>query len=244
MGGSWSGGPPETTTLELHDGHRISVKYRRNAGLGFTPWPGTFALASYLDAHSEELGLQHKSALELGSGACSVAGLAAGHLCREAVLSDRPEVVHEIYKLVCQAGLQETVKVKIINWTDLDFTLSQQPPGAADLILMSDVVYFDMLWKPLLHTLLLLCTESTVVYWANCDSYPHFTPDLARFLPMMEEFFRVEVEDDRPQQELKGPNGVPGGRSVVRSMRLLDVEHAREEVERAMERNCARRCIP
>ena len=44
------------------------VKWPENGGLGYTPWPGSFVLAKYLDTHREELGLQEKKVLELGSG--------------------------------------------------------------------------------------------------------------------------------------------------------------------------------
>jgi len=208
------------------------------------PWPGSFALAAFLDARAEELCLADKSALELGSGACSISGLVAGHLFREVVLSDRPEVVHDIYLLTQGAGLSQKVKVKVLDWMDLDFTLQQQQPGMADLILISDVVYFPTLWRPLLNTLLLLSSDATTIYWANCDRYPSFTPDLQGFLALVEAFFHVTIEEDRLQLESEGPGTVPGGRVAIRSLRLIDPDAAQEAVEWAMSKGCARRCIP
>lgn len=244
MGLPWSQGRLETATYQLQGGGVVAVEYRRGAGLGFVPWPGSFALAAFLDTRAEALGLREKSALELGSGACSVSGLVAGHLCKKVVLSDRPEVVHDLYVLIQRAGLSRTVSVKVLDWNDLEFIQHEQQPGAADLILMTDVVYFPTLWKPLLHTLLLLSSDSTVIYWANCDRYPHFVPDLDRFLVLLEAFFTIAIEEERLQSECEGPGGVPGGHVVIRSLRLLDAERAQEEVEHAIARNCARRCIP
>merc|ERR1712113_872191 len=118
------------------------------------------------------------SALELGSGSCAIAGIAAGFLCREVTLTDRQEVIMELAANVKASKAPSSVHVKVLDWADLDFTLSFMRPGDADILLMSDVVYFPMLWKPLVHTLLAISTSQTVVYWANCDKYPHYSPDL------------------------------------------------------------------
>jgi len=240
MGAGWAGGQPETAELRLSDGRVVSVRFRGGAGLGFRPWPGTFALAEFLDERREELRLQELEALELGSGACSICGLAAGLLCRRATLSDRPEVARELYLLAQRHGLQDRVSVKVLDWTDLDFVEREQRPGAADLILMADVVYFPTLWRPLLHTLLLLASGSTLVLWANCDRYPHYTPDLAAFLGLLAPFFEVRLERELPQEGRPGASG--GGRVLVRSLRLRDEEAAREELERARG-GCVRRCL-
>merc|ERR1719401_2505242 len=106
---------------------------------------------------------------------------------------------------------------------------------------MTDVVYYDMLWKPLLHTLLLLSTASTTVLWANCNGYPHFSPDVPAFLKLIEEFFDVTVEEDRPQLGCGSPSELSDGRVIIRRLTLRDEEAAQEEVERAMARGCARR---
>ncbi|CAE8692392.1 unnamed protein product, partial [Polarella glacialis] len=138
------------------------VKYKANAGLGYTPWPGTFALANFLDANKDKLALSGRRALELGSGACPVAGLAAGLLCREATLTDRLELIHVLDASI-QFGIQglspkPAICAKVLDWGDLEFTESCFRAGEADLLLMSDVVYFPMLRQKLLNTLLLLST--------------------------------------------------------------------------------------
>eukprot|EP00913_Durusdinium_trenchii_P019901 g18708.t1 len=82
--------------LPLADGRTYQVKWFERGGLGYTPWPGSFMLAKYLDAKQEELELKEKKLLELGSGTCSVAGLAAGLLCKEVDLTDRYEILEEL----------------------------------------------------------------------------------------------------------------------------------------------------
>mmetsp|Transcript_38023 Transcript_38023/g.100583 ORF Transcript_38023/g.100583 Transcript_38023/m.100583 type:complete len:247 (-) Transcript_38023:36-776(-) len=245
MGGSAS--KREECVLELSGGQKVTVRYRKGAGLGFTPWPATFALAAFLDAQQQRLDLRSKSVLELGSGACTVSGLVAGHLCKKVTLTDRVEVIHDIGASVQAAGLSEGVcegvSVKVLNWMDLEFTESCFQPGEADVILMSDVVYFPTLFEPLVHTLLLLCTEQTRVLWANCDRYPHLVPDLDRFLSMVGRFFDVQVEEDAGQVCSWGPSIVPNGRVVIRSLRLADAERAREVVEMVMKPTCVRKCF-
>jgi len=134
--------------------------------------------------------------------------------------------------------------VKALDWNHLDNTLEEQVPGAADIILLSDVVYFPHLWKPLPHTVLLLSTQETLVLWANCDGYAHFTPDLAGFLALIEPFYSVIVEEERLQSDSGGHGGNTSGRVAIRSLRLLDSEVARDEVEKAMEKSCiVKRCL-
>eukprot|EP00931_Biecheleriopsis_adriatica_P068910 TRINITY_DN42809_c0_g1_i1.p1 TRINITY_DN42809_c0_g1~~TRINITY_DN42809_c0_g1_i1.p1 ORF type:complete len:249 (+),score=60.56 TRINITY_DN42809_c0_g1_i1:91-837(+) len=239
--------PAKTEVLQLQDGRQIKVKYKEGAGLGFTPWPGSFALAKFLDVHRERLRLSQRRALELGSGACSVSGLTAGLLCKQADLTDRLEVLQDLDASISFAfGHLEPMPnalAKVLDWQDMEFTESAFRPGQADLLLMSDVVYFPMLMKPLLNTLLLLSTASTEILWANCDQYPSYVPDLEPFLEMLGRFFEITVEEERSQLGCGGPCEVPEGRVTVRSLRLAHVDLAREEVKRAKAGNPAEACI-
>jgi len=87
-----------------------------------------------------------------------------------------------------------------LDWGDLEFTLSTQRRGVADILIMSDICYFPMLWKPLVHTILAISTKETVVYWANCDVYPSLRPDLENFLALLKEFFNIEIEEEAPKK--------------------------------------------
>mmetsp|Transcript_39218 Transcript_39218/g.104707 ORF Transcript_39218/g.104707 Transcript_39218/m.104707 type:complete len:243 (+) Transcript_39218:113-841(+) len=241
MGGS---GSVETVGFDLSNGKRVEVEFRAGAGLGFVPWPGTFALANYLDKHAEELELSSKTALELGSGSSTISGLAAGHLCKFTTLTDRPEVIQKLGDAASRAGLLfDKVDVKVLDWGDLDFTMSCFRPENIDLIIMTDVVYYDMLWKPLLHTLLLLSRTTTMILWTNCNAYPKFKPDIDAFLKLIGEFFDVAIVDDIPQSGCGSPSEVLGGRAVTRRLTLRDEEEAREAVDQALSRDCARRCF-
>jgi len=141
------------------------------------------------------------------------------------------------------SGAPPSVQVKVLDWGDLDFTLSIQRRGAAHILLMSDVVYFPMLWKPLVHTILAISTSETVVYWANCDKYPHFRPDMVNFLELVKEFFHINIEEERSQVGCGGPSEVEDGRVVIRSLKLIDENAAQDEVDRAMAKSCVRRCF-
>mmetsp|Transcript_65582 Transcript_65582/g.128948 ORF Transcript_65582/g.128948 Transcript_65582/m.128948 type:complete len:247 (-) Transcript_65582:150-890(-) len=246
MGSVFSGGGAvQVVGYEMKSGEIIEVEFQPNAGLGFVPWPGTFALAAYLDANAEALGLSNLVALELGSGSCSVAGLTAGKLCKKTVLTDRVEVIDSIGNAVARSNLWGKVDVRVLDWADLEFTMSAFTTQEIDMIFMTDVVYFDFLWKPLLHTLLLLCKPTTQVLWANCDGYPSYTPNVDEFLKMLEEFFEITVEQDRRQLGLGSPNELPTGRVLIRRLTLKDHLLAQEEVDRAMVKGCVRRrCMP
>mmetsp|Transcript_17246 Transcript_17246/g.32482 ORF Transcript_17246/g.32482 Transcript_17246/m.32482 type:complete len:251 (+) Transcript_17246:66-818(+) len=238
------------TTIDrrvMSDGRVYQVKWPQNGGLGYTPWPGSFMLAKYLDTHRDELALKEKKVLELGSGTCSVAGLAAGLLCKKVDLTDRLEVLEELHANIDFAyenmEAEPDVSAKVLDWVDLEFTESAFRPGQADLVIMSDVVYFAHLRRPLLHTLLYLCTESTQVLWANCDRYPEYEPDVESFLELLEPYFRVTVEEEGPQKGYGGPCEVTGGTITLRSLRILDMDLAQNELVRAKVGGPANVCI-
>eukprot|EP00439_Symbiodinium_sp_Y106_P084358 s126_g25.t1 len=131
----------------------------------------------------------------------------------------------------------------VLDWVDLEFTESAFRPGHSDLILMSDVVYFPHLRRPLLNTLLYLCTEDTLVLWANCDKYPEYEPDIDSFLELLEPFFRVTEEEDRPQKGFGGPCEVSEGVVKIRSLRILNMELAQNELARAKVGGPGEACI-
>ncbi|CAE7604747.1 METTL21C [Symbiodinium sp. KB8] len=243
-------GSSRATTIDrrvLSDGRVYQVKWPENGGLGYMPWPGSFMLAKHLDMHREQLGLQEKKALELGSGTCSVAGLAAGLLCKQVDLTDRLEVLEELHANIDFAyqnmEAEPRVMAKVLDWVDLEFTESAFRPGHADLILMSDVVYFPHLRRPLLNTLLYLCTEDTLVLWANCDKYPEYEPDIDSFLELLEPFFRVTEEEEGPQKGFGGPCEVSEGVVKIRSLRILNMELAQNELARAKVGGPGEACI-
>lgn len=239
-----SSGRLEGVEFVLADGTCLRTSYQSGAGLGFVPWPGTFALASYLDRNANRLNLHEVSSLELGSGSCTISGLAAGKLCRWTTLTDRSEVITTLARTVRDNDLLDTkVAVKVLDWVDLDFTMSSFSSEAIDVILMTEVVYYDMLWRPLLHTLLLLCESKTLVFWANCDTYPHFTPNVEGFLKLLDPFFQVHIEETVPQRVCESPHSLPNGQVTIRLLTLKDKDQAMEAVDLALARDCARRCF-
>jgi len=251
------GGSKQTSSvsLQLTDGRIFQAKYVPDGGLGYTPWPGSFAMARYLDTHRDELKLAERHVIELGSGACSVSGLMAGLLCKQVELTDRLEVLEEIDAAIGFAfqGMHPApnCKAKVLDWGDLEFTETAFKVGQADTLMMSDVVYFPMLKNRLVHTLLYLCDAKTEVLWANCDRYPSYVPDMDDFLEYIGEFFDITVLEERPQQGLGSPNEVTGGKVCIRSLRLSSdpnkVAAGKEELEMGKiggpVESCVKRCF-
>mmetsp|Transcript_45082 Transcript_45082/g.96729 ORF Transcript_45082/g.96729 Transcript_45082/m.96729 type:complete len:244 (-) Transcript_45082:8-739(-) len=238
------GGKLLKAEYEMTNGVRVEVEYQSGAGLGYIPWPGTYALASFLDRHKDEFQLSKMNALELGSGSATLAGLAAGHLCKFTTLTDRPEVIEPLGEAASRNGLlYKKIDVKVLDWSDLDFTLSAFDPENFDLIFFADTVYYDMLWRPLLNTLLALSKMNSLILWANCDKYTKFTPQIDTFVELISEYFDVSVVEERSQDGTGCPNGVYGGKVVIRQLKLKDAEQAREAVEHVQARDCTRRCF-
>eukprot|EP00928_Gymnodinium_smaydae_P087998 TRINITY_DN72159_c0_g1_i1.p1 TRINITY_DN72159_c0_g1~~TRINITY_DN72159_c0_g1_i1.p1 ORF type:complete len:260 (-),score=47.15 TRINITY_DN72159_c0_g1_i1:288-1046(-) len=247
MGGVFTSGAVVESVFRLQDGRSVVVKHPKSGGgLGFMPWPGAWALAKYIDDHAAELQLQDKRAVELGSGACALAGRVATLHCKEVMLTDTSEVTPHLCELA-RASPAPRPDVRELNWVGIWTTDAMYQPGDFDLVLMSDVVYFDFLFKPLMNTLLALCDLDTVVLWGNCDAFPDYrNPDIARFLTMISPFFDISVAMECSQDAVGAPQAVltNGHRVTVYELRLKNLDTARAEVERALQGDIALpRCL-
>ena len=67
--------PTTIERLPILDGRTYQVRWIERGGLGYTPWPGSFMMAKWLDQKKEQLCLKEKKLLELGSGTCSAQSL-------------------------------------------------------------------------------------------------------------------------------------------------------------------------
>lgn len=165
-------------TMQTQPGTVLLVRQQRSRGLSFQLWPAAPALCSYLETlHAQGELPRGGAALELGAGTGLVGMAAAALLGARVLLTDLP---HVLPNLAHNAALNRrqveraggALAVRPLRWgerKDVQALLleedkpaenaAQSPAagggfgGGFDLILASDVVYYDTLYQPLLATL-------------------------------------------------------------------------------------------
>ena len=163
----------------------VLVREVRCQGLSFQIWPAAHALCWYLEemvgsgSNPSWLGLMDKNlvgtvklgskrsrvrVLELGAGTGMV-GIVCAVLGADCVLTDlshvTPNLMHNAalnQETIERSGRGGSISVKTLRWGDVD---DMRIVGRDfNLVVASDVVYYDHLFEPLLHTLKWL-TQST-----------------------------------------------------------------------------------
>ncbi|CAK9227169.1 unnamed protein product [Sphagnum jensenii] len=203
----------------------IFVHQLPRKGLSFQLWPAATALCWYLDHTYGNSGMQVASSsyairgvggkegeevsgvkrrrlrvLELGAGTGMV-GVLAARLGAHVTLTDLAHVLPnleqnvELNKLTVEAG-GGSLSVHLLQWgVKEDVTALGQEPF--DLILASDVVYYDTLFEPLVKTLKWLVGASPVVLLAHLRRWKKDK----HFFRMASKFFHLEVVHQHPPPE-------------------------------------------
>ncbi|CAM6026519.1 unnamed protein product [Sphagnum balticum] len=203
----------------------IFVHQLPRKGLSFQLWPAATALCWYLDHTYGNSGMQVASSscairgvggkegeevsgvkrrrlrvLELGAGTGMV-GVLAARLGAHVTLTDLAHVLPnleqnvELNKLTVEAG-GGSLSVHLLQWgVKEDVTALGQEPF--DLILASDVVYYDTLFEPLVKTLKWLVGASPVVLLAHLRRWKKDK----HFFRMACKFFHLEVVHRHPPPE-------------------------------------------
>ena len=134
------------------------------AGFGTNPWPG---MNKGLPASLSRIGMTLQSrgpspgkrlrVLELGAGTGMV-GIVCAVLGADCTLTDLPHVTHNLLHNAAlnegsmkRSGRGGSISVKTLRWGDMDDMA--HVGHAFDLIVASDVVYYDHLFDPLFATL-------------------------------------------------------------------------------------------
>lgn len=147
----------------------VTTRQLHSRGLSFQLWPAASTLVSLLDdsrtgplsATLSSLCTDQKRLriLELGSGTGLVGIVAAAILSANVTLTDLPHVLPNLQfnvdtnaAVVAAAG--GSLQVSSLRWGEVED--AEHVGREFDLILASDVVYYDDLYEPLLETLRLL----------------------------------------------------------------------------------------
>ena len=158
---------PHTPSLTLH---LLLIPYR---GIPFQLWPASLLLCRHLDSPSVRTLLPSLPTLELGAG-CGLAGLLAASLGAHVALTDLPSVVPHLRATVQantaftstpSSSLSPTSAPSFFHpsggsVTCLPLTWGGELPagvGRPRLVLVSDCVYWEELFDPLLATLREVC---------------------------------------------------------------------------------------
>uniref|UniRef100_A0A7S4Q5D6 Calmodulin-lysine N-methyltransferase n=1 Tax=Alexandrium monilatum TaxID=311494 RepID=A0A7S4Q5D6_9DINO len=194
---------------------RLAIAEDAPAGIGFRVWRAALILCRYLEQEESVGGgpVRGRSVLELGSGA-GLVGLLCAHLGAAAVtLSDQETVLpitrHNAELNRPSLATGAVVRVQEVHWgRDVRRVL---PRGSFDLIVGSDLTFFEHLHRQLLLTLLQIISEDTEVLLAHARRKREFD----RWEAVFEPYFDIEAisTDDelRASGALKeSPEGVWG----------------------------------
>ncbi|OWM66373.1 protein N-lysine methyltransferase METTL21A [Punica granatum] len=146
----------------------VAIRQLRSQGLSFQLWPAATTFVSVLDdsaagplsatiAAAGDLG--RLRILELGSGTGLVGIAAAVALGADVTVTDLPHVLPNLHfnaeaNASILAATGGTVRVATLRWGEAEDV--ELIGNEFDLVLGSDVVYYDYLYDPLLKTLKLL----------------------------------------------------------------------------------------
>ncbi|KAK9136351.1 hypothetical protein Syun_015681 [Stephania yunnanensis] len=139
-------------------------------GLSFQLWPAAAALVNLLDRHVADpttspisnflAGRPNRSLriLELGSGTGMVGIAAAAMLGANVTVTDLPHVLSNLRFNAEQNGKVISlrggfVSVEALRWGEVEDVEGLMVDGPFDLVLGSDVVYYEELFEPLMKTL-------------------------------------------------------------------------------------------
>ncbi|XP_066400226.1 uncharacterized protein [Miscanthus floridulus] len=190
----------------------ITVRALPSRGLSFQLWPSASTLLRVLPATPRLLPRPPApgsplSVLELGSGT-GAAGLAlAAALPARAVLSDLPDALPNLrYNAELNAPLLASAggaaSVVLLRWGDAaamaDVAAAQAASSPFDLVVASDVVYYEALVDPLIETLRFFVKGEVVFVMAHMRRWKRTDK---KFFGKARKVFDVEVVHEDPPLE-------------------------------------------
>ncbi|CAL9778513.1 unnamed protein product [Musa acuminata subsp. burmannicoides] len=154
----------------------VVIRQIRSQGLSFQLWPAASSLVSLLDSRPSALLLPATSQiriLELGSGTGLVGIAAAAILGASVTLTDLPHVLPNLRfnaesNAAAVAARGGSLDVRQLRWgEDEDAAALVDGEAAFDVVVASDVVYYEHLIDPLLRTLRVFVTGEAAFVMAH-----------------------------------------------------------------------------
>ena len=195
----------------------LSVLATPSRGIAFQLWPAALLLCRYLDSPPmRALLATGATVIELGAG-CGLAGMLAAALGGRVTVTDLPHVTdHLLHNIRCNshtftaaapsasscpsflhAASGGSIAVAPLAWGE-PVPSSLSPPS---LLLLSDCVYWESLFDPLLSTLSALSSASTCILLSQTPRRQHVESRFMRRCRRLWDCQIVwrgkEVEDDR-----------------------------------------------
>ncbi|OEL12898.1 hypothetical protein BAE44_0026085 [Dichanthelium oligosanthes] len=207
--------PSSPSHAQLHHFHvaslpsPITVRALPSLGLSFQLWPSASTLLRVLPASPHLLprapapGTLPLNVLELGSGT-GAAGLAlAAALPARAVLSDLPDALPNLRHnaelnaplLACAGGAASVVPLPWGDATAMEEVAAAQAEAPFDLVVASDVVYYEALVDPLIKTLRFFVKGEVVLLMAHMRRWKRTDK---KFFGKARKVFDIEVVHEDP----------------------------------------------
>jgi len=204
---------------------RLRIAEQAERGLGFKVWRSAEVFARFLERRDVADTLRGARVLELGCG-CGLVGVLAARLGAKVTLSDTADVV-PLARLNLERNSEDGLEpgghsAEPLFWgTDLR---GSHPQGQFDVILGSDIAYFEALHGLLILTLLQLAARDTRVLLAHVRR----GDPMERWRKRLCHFFSIELA--ATEEQLHSEMGVaqwpvqkPSEGSVnIFELRLLD----------------------
>ncbi|XP_002961392.2 protein-lysine methyltransferase METTL21C [Selaginella moellendorffii] len=176
----------------------VVIREQRSRGLSFQVWPAASALCSFLEEKQTEWMVPGASVLELGSGP-GLVGLVAARLgAARVLLTDLPQAIPNL-AYNAQRNFPgdggAVIEARTLRWGVEEDVAQLAQDWSFDLIVASDVVYYDYLFQPLLQTLKWLLSSSPPQERPPKVLLAHirrWTKD-TKFFKMARKSFQVEV---------------------------------------------------
>lgn len=159
----------------------IVIQQNFDFGIGGVLWDCGLILAKYMTLQENQTRWQQKVVVELGAGT-ALPALVAWQLGAKAIATDLPEVVEPVTNPNLQLNITAATKASRklclaanCSWgedSDADALLQQCPlvkenKGVVDFIIAADVVYRGEDHPKLLHTIMRLASEKTVIIFVH-----------------------------------------------------------------------------
>lgn len=157
-----AGSTPTAVPAAVPEEHSLLV-----ASTAHCVWPAAYSLAVSLHAPIPAVDVRGCAVIELGAG-CGLPGLAAWRAGAESVcLTELPENLPRLQRLVDHNGASGAVRVEALDWT----RPLPEPIASRrwDVVLSADCVFWPELFEPLLSTLEALVHPKTRVILAVSD---------------------------------------------------------------------------